>query len=95
MACEWLGEWVQRDPPPWSGPDVVIVYARSVVFELTPGDPFALRAGPRERCRLRIAPGESPPATLHFEADDGAADVALVLFIPPSLGNGWPEESGW
>ena len=87
-ACEWLGEWVQRGAPPWSGPPEVIVRARKVVIALVDGDPIDVEAPAGERYRVRIAPAETPPASLHVEPDTGGADVIATLYVPPSLGSG-------
>ena len=84
-ACEWLGEWVKRAPPPWSGPDEIIVYARKVVIALREGEPIDVAAPPSTRIALRIAPGESPPASIREEHDDGSVTVRDTIFVPPSL----------
>ena len=84
-ACAWLGEWVRRAPPAWSGPPEVIIHARRIVIALRDGDPIDVAAPPSRRIALRIAPSESPPASLHEEVDDGRVVVEDTIYVPPSL----------
>lgn len=76
---------MQRKAPPWSGPPEVIIYARKVIIALSDGEPIDVQAPASERYRLRIAPAESPPASLHIELDDGTVEILRVVYVPPSL----------
>lgn len=87
-ACEWLGEWVRRARSPWTGPSEITLYARKVVIALREGEPIDVAAPPSTRIALRIAPGESPPASIREEHDDGSVAVRDTIFVPPSLARG-------
>jgi hypothetical protein len=52
----------------------VIIHARRIVIALRDGDPIDVAAPPSRRIALRIAPQESPPASLHEEVDDVPGD---------------------
>jgi hypothetical protein len=89
-ACEWLGQYIKnvqerKERPPWRGPAEVVVYARKVVIAFGGDGPFELLAAASERYRLRIAPAESPPMSLHAEPDPGNARVLPVAYVPASL----------
>lgn len=85
-ACEWLGKWIQRKAPPWRGPAVVVIYARTVVIALPNGDPIDYVARERECYRLRIAPAEVPPVSLRAEAEQQWQHIVPVVYVPASLG---------
>lgn len=84
-ACEWLGAWVKGAAPTWPGPPEVIIYVQKIVIALRDGEPIDVVAPPGCRIKVRIAPGESPPASLHEEIDEHLVDVVRTLFVPPSL----------
>ena len=87
-ACEWLGKWIQRKAPPWRGPAEVVIYARKVVIALPTGEPIDYVANDGECYRLRIAPAEVPPVTLHAEQSHQGWHVTPVVYVPASLGFG-------
>lgn len=85
-ACEWLGRWIKREARPWRGPAEVVIYARKLIIALPVGGPPVDFEAPKgERYRMRIAPAESPPVTLHAERDDGFIRVQEIVYVPASL----------
>lgn len=85
-ACEWVARWLQREACEWDGPPQVVLFARRIVIALGATGPITVNATAGFRFRLRIAPNETPAASLDDEPDDGSVDVAPALFVPPSLG---------
>lgn len=88
LACEWLGKWIQRKAPPWRGPAEVVIYARTVVIALPTGEPIDYSANAGECWRLRIAPAEVPPVSLHAEPTHHGHHVVPIVYVPASLGLG-------
>ena len=93
-ACEWVAAWMQKYWEPWDGPDEVVIHTRTLVVALGCHGPFEFVAPHGERVRLRVAPGDSPPATVRIETDDGSVEVLSVVYVPPALAHRRVEEGG-